>query len=447
VSAAGRSTDARAEGVGAGRAEGGREAHDSFARGPGLEALEAMLAPHAPGEFFDSSWGVNVLHVHGEAGRFRRLMPWPRLSEILRRHRLDFPRLRLVRDGKPLPVASYLRHVSGSRQKTTIPRIKSSELTRQLREGATLVLDAVDELSEPVEELAVRLELLFREHVQVNMYAGWQTSRGFDLHWDDHDVFILQVAGRKRWSVYGETRRAPLVNDVSKAERPSGDPVWAATLEDGDLLYIPRGWWHVAEPLAEPTLHLTVGVHNRTGLDLLRWLSERLRASEAFRRDLPRAASHASRAAHLKRLREELSEAFDDSLLERFYEDLDARADARARVELPFDATPRPSPASPRALVRLLAPRPLKLEEAGGVVEFGALNRRWRFKADALAVLRTLEERRECTVAELCEAARGRLDAGAVRAFARELAAHGLVALIEAGEGVGGAAGGEGIEG
>src|SRR5919107_5775149 len=91
--------------------------------GSGGESLAEILEPCAPGEFLDSTWGVNFLHVRGRAGRFARMMPWPRLSEILRRHRLDFPRLRLVRDGKPLPVASYLRHVSGSRQKTTIPRI------------------------------------------------------------------------------------------------------------------------------------------------------------------------------------------------------------------------------------------------------------------------------------------------------------------------------------
>src|SRR5919107_1676084 len=294
--------------------------------GSGAETLAEILEPCAPGEFLDSTWGVNFLHVRGRAGRFAHMMPWGRLSEIVSRQRLDFPRLRLARDGKSLPVSSYLRHQTGGRQKTTIPRLKGAGFTRHLREGATLVLDAVDELSGPVEELAKGLELLFRERVQANLYAGWQTSRGFDLHWDDHDVFILQVAGRKRWSVYGETRRAPLVNDVVKAERPAGEPVWTETLEDGDLLYIPRGWWHVAEPLAEPTLHLTVGIHNRTGLDLLRWLSERVRASEAFRRDLPRLAPARERAAHHARLREELLAAWDDSAVERFYEDLDARA-------------------------------------------------------------------------------------------------------------------------
>jgi hypothetical protein len=148
----------------------------------------------------------------------------------------------------------------------------------------------------------------------------------------------------------------------------------------------------------------------------------------------------------LKRLREELTEAFDDSTLERFYEDMDARADSRARVELPFDATPQQRPASLGALVRLLAPRPLKLEASGGVVEFEALKRRWRFAEDALVVLRPLEERRECGVAELCEAARPRLDEKTVRAFVRELAREGLVAVTEGVEGTEVVEGPEGFE-
>jgi hypothetical protein len=363
------------------------------------------------------------------------MMPWGRLSEILGRHRLDFPRLRLVRDGKSLPLTSYMRRVTGGRQGTTIPRLKGAGLARELRGGATLVLDAVDEVSEPVEDLAKGLELFFHERVQVNLYAGWQTSRGFDLHWDDHDVFILQVAGRKSWSVYGQTRPYPLVNDIEKAQKPEHEPLWEGTLEDGDLLYIPRGWWHVAVPLAEPTLHLTVGVHNRTGLDFLRWLSEALRACETFRQDLPRLAPAHERAAQNARMREELLAAWDDGAVERFYEEHDARAEPRARVSLPWVATPDAAPPGDSTFVRLLAPRPFRLEPAGGVVEFDSMGQRWRFAEGALPVLRALAERRSCTVAELCEAARGRVAAETVRAFLAELAHKGFVAFDVEGRG------------
>jgi hypothetical protein len=74
-------------------------------------------------------------------------------------------------------------------------------------------------------------------------------------------------------------------------------------------------------------------------------------------------------------------------------------------------------------------------EEAGGAVEFDALKKRWRFAADALAVLRPLAERRVCSVAELCEGARGKLDERMVRAFICELLTHGLVTLGDGDEG------------
>ena len=49
-------------------------------------------------------------------------------------------------------------------------------------------------------------------------------------------------------------------------------------------------------------------------------------------------------------------------------------------------------------------------------------------------MLRPLSERRVCTVAELCEDARGHLDALTVRALLGELLLHGLVVSEDAGE-------------
>jgi hypothetical protein len=394
------------------------------------DVLEKILEPCRREEFFASSWGKSFTRVKGWAGKFQQLMPWYELNEILRRHRLDFPRLRLMRDGQRVPVSSYILHATNARTKTSIPRLLPAELTRHLREGATLVLDAVDELYRPIEELAEGLEYIFREHVQVNMYAGWQTSRGFDLHWDDHDVFILQVTGRKLWRIYGETRRHPLAGD--KAEKPADvdKPLWEEMLEDGDLLYIPRGWWHVAFPQEEPTLHLTVGIHNRTGLDLARFVTERLRESEAFRQDLPRFASLEERRAHVSGLRAEILRAFDDDSLDRYLREHDEAATARAHLSLPWSGTKAVLPEG-HARVRSLAPRPVEIKVEGGAIEFSCLKKRWRFAEDAQPVLKPLMERRVCAVAELVEAARGGLEERQVRLFLSELIAHGLVALVE----------------
>lgn len=396
-----------------------------------IEQLEELLEPDSAEEFMAHTWGQTYRHVRGSKGKFAHLLPWDQLNLILRQHRLDFPRLRLVLDGERLPVSTYLRHMTGGRGRPSIPRLQTTKLIEQLRRGATLVLDAVDELYEPLEDLAASLELFFREHVQINTYAGWHTSHGFDLHWDDHDVFILQVAGRKRWSIYGMTRRFPFVGDSQPAEKPDAEkPIWEATLEDGDLLYIPRGWWHVAHPLNEPTLHLTVGVHNRSGLDLLRWLTERMSDAELFRQDLPRFSSDEERAQHLNRLREELLSAWSDDLLERYFADLDRKAEARARPSLPWAAMTDALSSMKDARVHLVAPRPLDFRIEGGVVAFSALKQHWRFAADALPILRLLDERRLCTVAELCTVSDGKLEEQTVRMFLRELLLYGLIALV-----------------
>ncbi len=395
-----------------------------------INSLAKLLEPCAPEEFLASIWGKNYMHVRGGAGKFAYLMPWERLNEILRQHRLDFPRVRLAQDGQTLPASSYLRYVAGKTGRAPLPRLKLVEMTKHLRQGATLVLDAVNELHAPLEELAAMLELRFRESVQVNAYAGWQTSRGFDLHWDDHDVYVLQVTGRKRWSIYGMTRPSPFTGDTQENPKPSGAPLWEETLEDGDLLYIPRGWWHVAQPLNEPTLHLTVGLHNRTGLDLLRWLTQRMSASEIFRQDLPRFASETERAAHLERMREELFAEWNGDPLKSYFDDLDQRAEPRARLSLPWSPTAEILPPASDTLVRLHAARPLDFKIEDGVVEFSCLKNRWRFAGSTLPILRLLDEKRVCAVSELYASVEAQLDEQTVRTFLCELLMQGLIVVV-----------------
>jgi hypothetical protein len=404
------------------------ETKEGVAKG---DSLERILEPCRGEEFLASSWGKTYKHIRGWPGKFTRLLPWHELNEILRRHRLDFPRLRLMRDGRRVAVASYIRNATNLRRRTSIPRLLPAELTGHLRAGATLILDAVDELYRPIEELAEGLEFIFHEHVQVNMYAGWQTSRGFDLHWDDHDVFILQVTGRKLWRIYGETRKHPLTGDQSPRPENIDAPVWEAMLEDGDLLYIPRGWWHVALPQAEPTLHLTVGIHNRTGIDLLGWAADKLREHAPCRQDLPRFASTEARREYIKMLRAELFMTLDEASLDKFLQEYDETATPRAHLSLPWSATTEILPAGAQARVRFLAPRPVELRVEGEAVEFSCLRKRWRFAAEAALVLRPLVERRTSSVSELIEAARGRLDEERVRRFLAELVAHGLVMVVE----------------
>lgn len=392
---------------------------------PAEDIVRGLFGGGALDAFMRRSWGREYVVAPGDPSRFAHLLPWGALNEVLRHHRLPAPRLRLALDGGTVPERDYLQgshHLRAAAQR----RVDHGLLQAQLRRGATLVLDAVDELVDPVGDLADAFERVFRERFQANAYAGFGTSRGFDVHWDDHDVFVLQVTGRKRWRVYGSTREFPLSRDVEPNAEAPAEPVWEGVLAAGDALYLPRGCWHGAVAMGEPTLHLSLGATARTGVDLLSWCVDELRASPTFRRDLPRLADATTRASHLRAMREEMAALLSDDVMERYLAASDARAEVRTRMGLPWAVTGGDFPAS--AAFRWLPARVDRVEaDADGAARVAAGGRRWTFAAPSVPVLHALASRRRVTFGALREL--GALPDATLRAFVRELVEAGLVAV------------------
>jgi hypothetical protein len=211
-------------------------------------AVAALLAPIVPEEFRSQFWMTRHLLCRGPADRFADLLPWPAFNRILERHCRDVARFRLAREGRDLEPREYLDSPA------TTPRIRAEAVLGHLRRGATLALHAVDEVHAPLGELAESFEAFFEADTQINVYASWRALHGLDVHRDEEDVFVLQVHGRKRWLLYG-------VDIERGAPGPlAAGAVLDTTLTAGDVLYVPRGCFHLAVPLNEATLHLTVGI-------------------------------------------------------------------------------------------------------------------------------------------------------------------------------------------
>src|SRR5216684_1305107 len=368
--------------------------------------LADVLGPVGTDEFLKQDLGKKFRHFPGSAGKFAPLLTWPDLNQILSTHQLDAPRLRLARDGQPIPPDTFIYYHPARRPNSPqLTRLRSKELTEHLQNGATLILDAVDELHSPVAELAANIEKVLRARIQVNMYAGWRTSPGFDLHWDGHDVFILQVSGRKHWKVYPMTREYPVQGDPKK-ENPPDTPLWEGLLEDGDVLYIPRGWWHVAVPLDEPTLHLTVGIHRVTGLDFFSWYADRLRSNSDVRNDLPRLGTDSEKQVHLQRLREAWARSWASSILDEYFAWLDTQARSRPHFGLPWTATPNVLPPEDEGWsVKWLVPRPLEQKAASdGTIVVRGNGKEATFAAAAAPVLEALRSNGPCSFETLASA-------------------------------------------
>jgi len=192
-------------------------------------------------------------------------------------------------------------------------------LYEHLRGGATLILDGVNELHPPLQRLAAGLAGEFCASGQTNLYACWGETQGFDVHWDDHDVFVIQVHGAKRWDLYGFTQPAP---QRRGRQEPAPRPTYAPeqiTLEAGDVLYLPRGYWHAALGLGGPSLHLTVGLSRKTGADLLHWLADEAMLDDAVRADLRLERDDATLGAQVAQVLQKMLARGDPADLGRRY--------------------------------------------------------------------------------------------------------------------------------
>ena len=298
--------------------------------------LKEATKPLGVSEFFNQHWGVKPVYIEGEDGKFASLLRWDDLNDIIRHHHLEYPRLRLAKSGEILEQTQFFDH-KDTESGETVSSLRLPQVYRQLRDGATLILDSVDDLHEPVSRLSESLEWSFRNPTQVNAYVSCHPTEGFSLHWDDHDVLIFQVHGIKEWEVRAQSRRAPLQNDVKHSNHPPSDIKWKGALTPGDLLYIPRGWWHVAQATGDPTLHLTLGVNKPTGVDLLRWIGDKLKSYEVFRQDLPRFAAEPERESHMSKIKEILFHLWESEaeLLDDYFKDRDGRSKPSLSPDLP----------------------------------------------------------------------------------------------------------------
>ncbi len=339
-----------------------------------------------------------------QADRFSDLLTWPALNRILDTHRLEPPRLRLALAGATVPLSAYC-------ERRTYRRMPPWEaprphlLAEQLRGGATLVLDAVEELHPPVGEMVSHLERRLHTGVQVNAYASWTSKEGFGVHWDDHDVIVLQISGAKRWRVYGPTRPAPMYRDVEFDDTPPENPIDEFTLHAGDVLHIPRGWWHAASAsTGQPSLHLTCGLATHTGIDLLTWLVDRLRDEHVLRADLPRPDDPGGQAAWSRKVTKLVTERLrNPSVVETYFTARDAAYGARKGCSLPY-AVHEQLPVDPRLPVRMTASRAV-VHHAEQAVVLEAAEQRWTLADQTAPLVNLLCSGRPTTLGNLAKAA------------------------------------------
>lgn len=256
----------------------------------------ARCVPVGTEAFARDHWGrTPLLSRAADPGRdgksFDDLITVADVDELISRRGLRTPFLRMAKDGQLLPPHRYAG--PGGAGATVPDQALDERVLAAYAGGATLVLQGLHRVWPPLGDFARRLGAELAHPVGINAYLTPPGSQGFATHYDTHDVFVLQVAGTKRWRVHPPVLTDPLPRQPweGRTEEIRASAAGTATidsvLEPGDALYLPRGWLHSAQAHDELSLHLTVGIFTVTRYALVEALLGLAADEPELRQSLP----------------------------------------------------------------------------------------------------------------------------------------------------------------
>ncbi|MBR0674381.1 cupin domain-containing protein [Neoroseomonas soli] len=256
--------------------------------------LQDLLAPITPERFFAEHYDRAPLHIQGAAGKFADVLDWAGINRLLSMtHAWSENSFRLVMDSVPVPPAQYSVKAT-SRDNAPVLQPVAEKVQDWVRRGASIVMNDVDSLTPGLAAVSTALEEAGLGKSQANVYISFQSHKAFHSHYDTHDVWAVQVEGEKTWNIWEGRAEWPIPHPAFRGQKQEhhdkarGALRAKVTVRKGDVLYLPRGWYHDALAEAPNSVHIAYGVHAPLGMDLLHILSERALYDAEFRKPLPR---------------------------------------------------------------------------------------------------------------------------------------------------------------
>jgi ribosomal protein L16 Arg81 hydroxylase len=391
--------------------------------------LTALIAPVRPEDFFHEHWERKPLHLaRDNAHYFDYILTNGNLESIISSADMRYPAIQLARNGSYLSAEAYTKNIKhGSELFSGVPDI--GLIQSEYRSGSTVVLPALQRTWAPLKELCATLESDFSHAVHANAYLTPANAPGFTPHYDTHEVFVLQIAGKKRWRVFEPPLTLPHRNQpFVPAGYTLSAQIFEVELKPGDFLYLPRGYVHAAHTSDSYSAHVTIGITVYTWVELLSELVASSKEIAAFRTALP--PGFATREELKKTLREGLVQCVDqlresadsDRLVESFLQKVRS---GRTKPTGAFQSDVRVIGLQTQLKVPEVGRFRVSIENGGAILEFEG--RKFGLPDKIRATIEEMCKRKSFRLADLS----GPLDNDGKLTLARYLHTEGFLTLVE----------------
>lgn len=199
--------------------------------------FEELLGPVGLKRFNERYKGKRHFVIKSE-DRFQDYFSWKEFDNYLNQYKIS--------QWDRTPQLQVVDHDGNKWCKKKSPEPKTREdLLKMWRDGHSFILTISEFLNKQMWQQCQE----FEKHYgigQANIYcSGQKDAKVFSIHSDSTDNFLFHVRGKIRWFIYNEFHRPGMPYNPGSATL-----LESFVLDEGDLLYIPKGQYHRVETLS-----------------------------------------------------------------------------------------------------------------------------------------------------------------------------------------------------
>lgn len=250
-----------------------------------------IISPVSVADFFSNYLGQKPFHLSRKNCSFYdSLLSIRSVEEIFSNNSLAYDSFRVFNKNQRTSKDEWLKRIPNDKQESeqfTDTFTDYTKLLELFRKGASIELNFGKIHHPSIAALLKDANENYKIYPIAKAFLTPSNSYSLDPHYDNTHILILQTYGEKKWECWKPTVFNPGLNLGYVFNHNLGKPDFSCTLCAGDMLYLPRGWWHKPYTENHASLQISLGMRITDWHNFVHTFADQLIKQDVFRNEVP----------------------------------------------------------------------------------------------------------------------------------------------------------------